>query len=92
MSECGVESLSVSNAVSWERAWSRAGVHAVGVESAKDCWVRDVHSFASPLAEAEGNHLQGGGIYVGRSKANQRARLPHGKSPEPRWRWGRIPV
>ena len=68
VSECGVESLSVSNAVSWERAWSRAGVHAVGVEGAKDCWVRDVHSFASPLVEAQGYHLQGGGVYVGGSK------------------------
>jgi hypothetical protein len=68
VSECGIEELSITNAVARKAAWSRAGVHAVGVRDAKDCWIRNVHSFASPLEAAQKHHLQGGGIIVCTSK------------------------
>ncbi len=66
--ECGLESLSVANAVDWKQAWSRPGVHALSLRDATDCWVHNVASFESPLAEAKGYHLQGGGIVVTASK------------------------
>ncbi len=66
--ECGVESLSVANAVDWKQAWSRPGVHAISLRDTRDCWIRNVTSSESPLSEAKGYHLQGGGIIVTTSK------------------------
>ncbi|MCK5803592.1 MAG: hypothetical protein KAI66_12200 [Lentisphaeria bacterium] len=66
--ECGLQDLSVSNAVDWDAAWAGKRVHAVEMEGVKDCWVRNVHSFASGLPGAGLFHLQSGGIYIGGSK------------------------
>ncbi|MBN2449443.1 MAG: hypothetical protein JXR77_03585 [Lentisphaeria bacterium] len=66
--ECGIESLGIANAVEWGAAWRRAGAHAIGFQNAADCWVREVASFASPLPEAKGYHLQSGGILIADSK------------------------
>ncbi len=68
LSECGIENLAISNAVEWSAAWGEHGVHAIDVRGAKDCWVRGVESFASPLPEAKGRHLQSGGVKVLDSK------------------------
>jgi hypothetical protein len=68
LTECGIEDLGVANAVTWKDAWSRAGIHAIGLSGVKDCWVRNVRSFASPHPEAKGYHLQGGGVYVAQSR------------------------
>ena len=68
ISECGIEDLSVSNAVSPEDAWSTYQVHAIGLKGVKDCWARRVGSFPSPLPEANGTHLQNGGILISNSK------------------------
>ncbi len=68
ISECGIESLSVANALAPKQAWSRAGVHVIGLDAAKDCWVRDVATFPSPLKEANKFHLQNGGIIATNSK------------------------
>lgn len=62
--ECGVEHLGISNAVAWDDAWSQMQVYAIQIENAKDGWVDDVKSFRSPSPDAEGYHLQGGGIAV----------------------------
>ncbi|MBT3288012.1 MAG: hypothetical protein HN380_11755 [Victivallales bacterium] len=68
VSECGIEDLGIANAVSWKAAWSRAGVHAIGLAGARDCWVRNVRSFPSPHPEAKSYHLQNGGIIVAQSR------------------------
>ena len=68
ISECGIEDLGIANAISWKAAWSRAGVHAIGLAGARDCWVRNVRSFPSPHPEAQNYHLQNGGIIVTQSR------------------------
>lgn len=68
LTECGIEDLGVANAVDWKAAWSKAGVHAIGLRAVRDCWVRNVHSFPSPFPEAKDYHLQGGGIVVAQSR------------------------
>ena len=66
--ECGVESLGVSNAVSWAEAWTETQVHAIDLRRVVDCWIKDVASFPSPTAPAEGPgsgaHLASGGILL----------------------------
>ena len=70
--ECGVESLGFANAVGWEDAWTQDQVHALELDGVVDSWVRDVASFPSPGAPAEGfgagEHLQSGGLVVRLSK------------------------
>jgi len=70
--EVGVESLGVANAVGWDDAWSQTQVHAIELDGVADGWIRDVASFASPLAptsgEGVGAHLQSGGLIVRNSK------------------------
>ncbi len=68
LTECGLEQLGVSSAVARKQAWSQNGVRTILVQGAKDCWVRGIHSFPSPLPEAKGHHLQNGGIRVLDSK------------------------
>ena len=72
LSECGVENLGVSNAISWSAAWAHNQVHVLGMENVKDSWVRNVASFSSPLAPTSGNgtaaHLQSSGLLVKLSK------------------------
>ena len=68
LSECGIENLAVSNAVSWDEAWSQERLHAITLNGVKDSWIRNVHSFASPLNQADDFHLQNCGIRVLESK------------------------
>ncbi len=68
LSECGIEHLALSNAIDPSAAWSFTRVHVLALRNAKDCWVRDVHSFESPVVAGTGYHLQGGGIYILASK------------------------
>jgi hypothetical protein len=70
--EVGVESLSVSNAVTWDDAWAVTQVHALEMYRVADAWIRDVASFSSPLAPASGPgagaHVQSGGLLVSESE------------------------
>ena len=68
IAECGIENLGIANAVAWDDAWSQAQVHAIEFQGAKDCWVRNVKTFVSPHPDADGYHLQNGGIRVLASK------------------------
>lgn len=65
---CGVEHLSLSNAVDPSAAWAFERVHVLSIQNAKDCWVRNVRSFESPLVAGTGAHLQSGGVYILSSK------------------------
>ncbi len=67
ISECGVESLSLSNALTYDSAWNFNRVHVLAIDQAKDCWVSQVHSFRSPQADGD-YHLQSGGILISNSK------------------------
>jgi len=64
----GVEDLALSNAVGWKAAWANDRTHALELRAVQDAWVRNVHSFVSPLAPKEGKgagcHLASGGILV----------------------------
>jgi len=70
--EVGVESLGLANAVGWAEAWAQNQVHVLELSHVADAWVRDVGSFASPLAPATGDgagaHLQSSGVGVLLSK------------------------
>ena len=70
--DVGVESLAVSNAVAWDQAWANDQVHAIAIRGARDAWVRDVRSFASPSGEAPEElyvpHLQSSGVLVFQSR------------------------
>lgn len=68
VSECGVENLGISNAVAWADAWAVNQNHAIEFLAVKDCWIRKVRSFASPLSNPAGYHLQSSGILVRDSK------------------------
>ena len=68
LSECGIEDLAVANAVDWDAAWDIFQVHAILFSGAKDCWIRNVESYASPYPPAEGYHLQSGGLEIVNSK------------------------
>jgi hypothetical protein len=74
LTECGVEQLSLANAVAWDQAWAEDQVAVLELTDAADCWVRDVHSTSSPLAtgytasDKTPYHLQSGGIRVQGSK------------------------
>lgn len=72
LEECGVEALSLGNAVAWDEAWSVNQVHALEFDGCQDCWIRNVASFDPPTAASEGNgaddHLQSGGLLIRRSK------------------------
>ena len=67
ITECGVMGLSVSTAVDWAAAWSNDRSHAIGFKDVRDCWVRDVASWAGPAGDGV-HHLQSGGILVARSR------------------------
>lgn len=68
LSECGIESLSIANAVDWDTAWSLNQVDAISMLNVKDCWIRNINSFASPHPDADGYHLQSNGLLVEQSK------------------------
>ncbi len=69
---CGVESLAVANAASWDEAWGVTRNHAVELAHVADGFVRDVASFPSPGApetgDGAGAHLLSGGVLVRESK------------------------
>lgn len=66
--QCGIESMSLSNATSSQKAHQYRQTHVLGFQGARDCWVRDVHSFASPESSMDDlgyvAHLASGGIIV----------------------------
>ncbi|MDP2304497.1 MAG: glycosyl hydrolase family 28-related protein [Pseudomonadota bacterium] len=65
LTECGLESLALSNAADWASAWASTQVHVALFSEVQDCWVRDVVSFASPYpGDARGKHLMSSGIEV----------------------------
>ncbi len=70
--EVGVESLGLADAAGWEAAWAWDQVHCLELDGVIDSWVRDVATFPSPGAPAEGEgageHVQSGGLIVRRSK------------------------
>ena len=68
MVECGLEDLAIANAVDWYDAWGEERVHAIHFFYAKDCWIRNVHSFETPYAPGSGYHLQSGGMRILSSK------------------------
>ena len=72
LSECGVDNLSLANAVAWDDAWSHNQVHVLELDRVADCWVRQVVSFDPITGPTSGNgandHLQSGGIMVRRAK------------------------
>lgn len=68
LEQCGLEDLAMANAVAMADAWAIERQHLAAFRSVKDCWVRNVRSFPSPLPEAEGFHLQNCGFYIWASK------------------------
>ena len=64
LTECGIEDLSMSNAVSYAAAWENERQHLAAFRFVKDSWIRNVHSFVSPAPGAEGYHLQNSGFYL----------------------------
>lgn len=62
--ECGIEHLSIANAVDYDLAWGQNQVAAIDFVDAMDCWVQDVHSFNSPYGPAGPYHLQSKGIVI----------------------------
>jgi hypothetical protein len=69
---CGVESLGVASAASWDEAWSVDRTHVIEIAHAADSFVRDVASFPSPNAPSSGDgagaHLLSGGVLVREAK------------------------
>ncbi len=68
LSGCGVEQLSLSNAVKWTAAWAENQVHVLALQGVKDGWVRGVSSAPAPDAEPPGSHLQSSGLLIKDSK------------------------
>jgi len=72
ISECGISDLSLSNATDWDSAWKHKQVSILEFKNAKDCWVRNVTSFASPQSPVSGlgagKHLQSSGLRITKSK------------------------
>jgi hypothetical protein len=66
ISECGIQDLAVSTAIDFETAWQFDRSHSILFKETKDCWAKNVHSFANP--DQEVYHLQSGGIKVEASK------------------------
>jgi len=67
ITDCGVQDLAVSSAVDWDAAWANDRSHAIGFSDAKDCWARNLESWAGPAGDGE-HHLQSGGILIKRSR------------------------
>lgn len=65
ITECGVQDLSLSNVNTWETAWAEYQVYVMSLGETKDCWVRNVASWESPLStDGKGMHLMSGGVEV----------------------------
>lgn len=66
---CGVEAISLSNAVEKSAAWSQNQIHVLGMDGVKDSYLYRVSSFQSPAAsDIEEKHLQSSGIGISGSK------------------------
>ena len=65
VSECGLEDVAVSTSTDKAKAWALELTHAVRFQFSKDCWLRNVHSFAARGYTA---HLASGGVKVLSSK------------------------
>ncbi len=68
LQECGIESLSVGNAGDWQAAWAEKSAQAIAFEDTKDCWAKNISSFATANNGPLSYHLQSKGIRVARSK------------------------
>lgn len=68
LSGCGVEQLSLANAVGWDAAWGQNQVHLLALLGVKDGWVRGVRSAPAPASEPPGYHLQSSGLLIRDSK------------------------
>src|SRR5690606_15344702 len=72
--EVGIQSLGVSNAVTWTQAWAEHQVKVIAMRDVKDAWIDDVHSVASPSATGQNAsdkrvyHLRGSGVTIENSK------------------------
>lgn len=65
LTECGLQEMSLSNVNTWEVAWAESQTHMLLLSEVKDCWVRDVASWESPLStDGRGKHMMSGGIEV----------------------------
>lgn len=65
ISECGIQDLSVANAIDFSQAILFDRAHAILFEDVKDCWMNNVHSFSPP---EQTEHLQSGGVKILASK------------------------
>ncbi len=65
LSACGVQDIAIANAIPLSDALLFDRAHAIQLEGTKDCWIKNVHSFAPP---DQTHHLQSGGIKVLSSK------------------------
>ena len=65
ISECGIQDIAVSNTIERSDALLFDRAHAIQFEGVKDCWMKNVHSFA-PDGYTE--HLQSGGVKILSSK------------------------
>jgi hypothetical protein len=68
LTECGVEHLSMNTVATASVAAANPRSHAIWFQHVQDAFVRDVGSYASPLAAEQTHHLQSGGVYVVESK------------------------
>ena len=68
LSECGVEHLSVNNAIDVSVAANNPRAHAIAFNHVKDCYLNDVSTYLSANAPDSTDSLQSGGVYVLTSK------------------------
>lgn len=68
VTNCGLASLGISNAVDEDAAWEALRAHAVDFIGTADCFVENVESFPPPTEPPDGFHLQSGGVRVLDSK------------------------
>jgi hypothetical protein len=70
ISECGLESLAISNTINmadaWNTSWSQHA--AVRFDGVKNCWVRNVQTYEGQSPTFTGYHLRSHGISVKRSR------------------------
>lgn len=65
LAECGVEGVSVANAIDEDAAWSFDRAHVISIRGAKDAWVSDVATHAPP---GRSEHLMSGGVEIAACK------------------------
>lgn len=68
LQECGIESLAIGNAFDWNQAWQEKSASAINFEQTKDCWAKDVSTYATMTYNSTPYHLQSKGIRVSASK------------------------